>query len=234
MVAHFSSLAFVLGVTLFVAYTAERGGAFFEKLYRWVPSILLLYLLPALAVNVGVLRADASVRLLAMDTALPLCLIVLTAVIHLPDLLKISRPGLLTFLAGTLGIVVGGPLALALAGLFEPDLLAERGADSVWRGLICITGGWINGTPGQLSMKEVYGSSEPLFLSALAADIILQNLWLVFLLYSAKFQHHFNRLLLGADAPPGVSSAPPTPKENGGGGGWPSVKEWGVAGLTLG
>ncbi len=191
------SLFFVIAVTIFVAWSSKKEEGFFALFYKWVPSILLLYLLPAVAVNVGLFKAGNAVRLLAMDSALPLCLIILTAIIHLPDLLKISRPGLLTFFAGTAGIVVGGPLALAVFGIFQSDLIAENGADSIWKGLVCITGGWINGTPGQLSMKEVYGASEPLFLTALAADILLQNIWLFFLLYSAKFQDYFNKKLLG-------------------------------------
>ena len=84
----------------------------------------------------------------------------LTAIIHIPDLLRVTRKGLLVFLIGTIGIVIGGPLALKIVGLFSPELLQQQGADAAWRGLVCITGSWINGTPGQLSMKEVYGSKR--------------------------------------------------------------------------
>lgn len=191
------SLLFTILVTVFVAWSSGREGGFFSRFYKWVPSILLLYLLPAIAVNVGVLMPGATVRLLAMDTALPLCLIMLTAIVNVPELLKISRPGLLAFFAGTAGIVLGGPVALALTGLWIPDVVADHGANSAWKGLVCITGGWINGTPGQLSMKEVYGASEEIFLTALAADILLQNAWLFFLLYSVRFQNAINRAFLG-------------------------------------
>jgi uncharacterized membrane protein len=191
------SILFVIAVAVFVAWSSKKKGGFFGWFYKWVPSILLLYLLPAVVVNVGLLEPGNTVRLLAMDSALPLCFIILTTIIYLPDLLKISKPGLLTFLAGTLGIVIGGPLALAAFGIFQPWLVAEAGVDSVWKGLVCITGSWINGTPGQLSMKEIYGASEPLFLTALATDILLQNIWLFFLLYYAKFQNFFNKKLLG-------------------------------------
>ncbi len=46
-------------------------------------------------------------------------------------------------------------------------------------------------------MKEVYGSSEELFLTSLASDVILQNIWLFFLLYSVKFHKKINRWLTG-------------------------------------
>ena len=157
------SILITTGVTAFVLFTSVKKKGFFAKLYQWIPPILLLYLLPTIATNTGLVKPGNNIRIVAMNTILPLSLIMLTAIIHIPDLLKITRKGLLLFLIGTIGIVVGGPLALQLAGIFNPDLLQKHGADATWRGLVCINGSWINGTPGQLSMKEVYGSSEELF-----------------------------------------------------------------------
>lgn len=191
------SIIIVTGVTAFVLFTSVKKKGFFAKLYQWIPPILLLYLLPTIATNTGLVKPGNNIRIVAMNTILPLSLIMLTAIIHIPDLLKITRKGLLLFLIGTIGIVVGGPLALQLAGIFNPDLLQKHGADAPWRGLVCINGSWINGTPGQLSMKEVYGSSEELFLTSLATDVILQNIWLFFLLYSVRFHKKINRWLTG-------------------------------------
>ena len=191
------SLLLVAAVTAFVIYSSEKKEGIFSKLYKWVPPILLLYLLPTIATNTGLVQPGDSIRILAMNTILPLSLIMLTAIIHIPDLLRVTRKGLLVFLIGTIGIVVGGPLALKLVGFFDPELLQQEGANAVWRGLVCINGSWINGTPGQLSMKEVYGASEELFLTSLASDVILQNIWLFFLLYSVKFHKKINRWLTG-------------------------------------
>ena len=189
----------VLAITGFVIWSSNKKTGLFSKLYQWVPPILLLYLLPTIATNTGLVKPGNSIRILAMNTILPLSLIMLTAIIHIPDLLRVTRKGLLVFLIGTIGIVIGGPLALMLVGFFSPELMVNAGADAPWRGLVCITGSWINGTPGQLSMKEVYGSSEELFLTSLAADVILQNIWLFFLLYSVKFHKKINRWLTGTD-----------------------------------
>jgi len=191
------SILLILAITSFVIWSSNKERGFFSKLYNWVPPILLLYLLPTIATNTGLVKPGNSIRIIAMNTILPLSLIMLTAIIHIPDLLRVTRKGLLIFLIGTIGIVIGGPLALKIAGLFNPELLQQQGGDAVWRGLVCITGSWINGTPGQLSMKEVYGSSEELFLTSLASDVILQNIWLFFLLYSVKFHKKINRWLTG-------------------------------------
>lgn len=191
------SLILVAAITVFVIWSSGFERGFFKKLYQWIPPILLLYLLPTIATNTGIVKPGNNIRILAMNSLLPISLIMLTAIIHIPDLLKVTRKGLIIFLIGTAGIVIGGPLALWIAGIFEHDLLLSAGSDAPWRGLVCITGSWINGTPGQLSMKEVYGSSDELFLTSLAADVILQNGWLFFLLYSVKFHKLIDRWLTG-------------------------------------
>ena len=188
----------VTAVTFFVAWSSAKESGFFKKLYQWVPSILLLYLLPTVATNTGLIKPTANIRIVAMNTLLPVSLIMLTAIIHIPDLLRVTRKGLLMFFIATAGIVLGGPLALWIAGIFDPELLQSAGSNAPWRGLVCITGSWINGTPGQLSMKEVYGSSEALFLTSLATDVLLQNGWLFFLLYSVKFHKSINKWLTGS------------------------------------
>jgi len=191
------SILLIAGITVFVSWSSGKPGGFFKKLYQWIPPILLLYLLPTIATNTGLIAKGNTIRELSMNVILPASLILLTSIIHIPDLLKVTRKGLVVFLFGTLGIVIGGPISLYVYGLFDPVVLTAAGEQATWRGLICIAGSWINGTPGLLSMKEVYGSSESLFLTSLAADVILQNCWMFFLLYSVKIQHPINRWLTG-------------------------------------
>lgn len=191
------SILLIAGITLFVSWSSGKTSGFFKKLYQWIPPILLLYLLPTVATNLGFVGKGNTIRDLSMNIVLPVSLILLTSIIHIPDLLKVTRKGLAVFMFGTVGIVIGGPIALFIYGLFDPAVLTGAGEQAPWRGLICIAGSWISGTPGLLSMKEVYGSSESLFLTSLAADVILQNIWMFFLLYSVKIQHPINRWLTG-------------------------------------
>lgn len=197
LIQEFPSIVLIAGITVFVSWSSGKTQGFFKKLYQWIPPILFLYLLPTIATNTGLVPRGNTIRELSMNIILPVSLIVLTSIIHIPDLLKVTRQGLVVFLFGTVGIVIGGPIALFVYGLFDPAVLTGAGEQATWRGLICIAGSWINGTPGLLSMKEVYGSSESLFLTSLAADVILQNIWMFFLLYSVRIQHPINRWLTG-------------------------------------
>lgn len=191
------SILLIIGTTVFVTWSSGKSAGFFSRLYKWIPPILFLYLLPTVATNMGLVERGNAIREISMNIVLPISLILLTSIIHIPDLLKVTRQGLVVFLFGTAGIVIGGPVSLFIYGLFDPAVLSGLGEHATWRGLICIAGSWINGTPGLLSMKEIYGSSESLFMTSLATDVILQNIWMFFLLYSVKIQHPINLWLTG-------------------------------------
>ena len=129
------AILLILIITGFFFWSSNKEKGFFCELYKWVPPILLLYLLPTIAVNTGIVKPGNQIRVLAMNTILPMSLIMLTAIIHVPDLLRLTRKGLLVFLIGTFGIVIGGPLALLIMGWFQPEMLHQQGADAPWRGL---------------------------------------------------------------------------------------------------
>lgn len=71
-----------------------------------------------------------------LSTLLPITLLLLTMTINFRDIMSLSRKSILIFLAGTVGIIVGGPIALWLMGQVSPEILADRCNDSVWSGLV--------------------------------------------------------------------------------------------------
>jgi uncharacterized membrane protein len=89
------------------------------------------------------------------------------------------------FLAGTVGIMIGGPLALITVSYFAPEMTAGAGPEALWRGLSTIAGSWIGGGANQTAMFEVFNPSADLFSAMVTVDIIVANIWLAFLLYGA-------------------------------------------------
>ena len=161
--------------------------------------MILLFLLPSLLGSLGIIQGgDSAAGRFSISVLLPITLLLLTMTINFKDILSLSRKSVLVFLAGTVGIVVGGPIALWLVGQASPGMLADRGDESVWRGLVCISGSWINGTPGQTSMKEIFGASNELYFIMLAVDTVVQNLWLAFLFFGVRASKFLDRVL-GAD-----------------------------------
>ena len=161
--------------------------------------MILLFLLPSLLGSLGIIQGgDSAAGRFSISVLLPITLLLLTMTINFKDILSLSRKSVLVFLAGTVGIVVGGPIALWLVGQASPGVLADKGDESVWRGLVCISGSWINGTPGQTSMKEIFGASNELYFIMLAVDTVVQNLWLAFLFFGVRASKFLDRVL-GAD-----------------------------------
>ena len=87
------------------------------------------------------------------------------------------------FLTGTVGVIIGGPIAIMIVSLFSPETVGGQGFDAVWRGLSTIAGSWIGGGANQTAMLEIYKFNPDKFGSMILVDIIVANIWMAVLLY---------------------------------------------------
>ena len=178
----FGILAAILGLLF---YTRSLGGGW-TRFYTFVPLILLAYLIPSLLNSFGVISSEGSnLWQVAKDYFLPAALILLTLAIDLKAILGLGPKALIMFLTATVGIIIGGPLAVLIIGTFSPETVAAEGADAAWRGLATLAGSWIGGGANQTAMLELYGYPQELFAAMVAVDIVVAEIWMVFLLYGA-------------------------------------------------
>jgi uncharacterized membrane protein len=184
----------LMAVLAMIFYTAASKSIFFQKFYRVVPSVLLCYFIPALLNSFGIISGeDSNLYFVASRYLLPASLVLFTISIDLKAILKLGPKALTMFLAGTLGIMLGGPLALMTVGFIQPDLLGVEGPDAIWRGLATIAGSWIGGGANQTAMLEVFGASSDLFAQMIAVDVLVANIWTGFLLYWAAKPEKIDR-----------------------------------------
>ena len=178
----FGILAAILGLLF---YTKSLGGKW-DRFYTFVPLILLAYLLPSLLNSFGIISsANSSLWQVAKDYFLPAALILLTLAIDFKAILGLGPKALIMFLTATIGIVIGGPLAVMIVATFSPETVAGGGADAAWRGLATLAGSWIGGGANQTAMLELYGYPQELFAAMVAVDIVVAEIWMIFLLYGA-------------------------------------------------
>lgn len=169
-----------------VFYTSSIKTGFWKKFYGIVPALLLCYFLPAIFNSLGIISgAESKLYFVASRYLLPAALVLLCLSIDIPAIKRLGPKAIIMFFAGTLGIIIGGPVALYIIGLFSPDILMDNGSGSIWRGLSTIAGSWIGGGANQTAMKEIYGASEALFSAMIIVDVFVANLWMAFLLYGA-------------------------------------------------
>jgi uncharacterized membrane protein len=182
--------AVVLGILVvilaIVFKTASSDRRVFKKFYSVVPALLLCYLIPSLLNTLNIISGEESkLYHMASRYLLPASLVLFTVSLDLKEIWKLRHKAGLMFITGTVGIVIGGPLAILIVSTFAPDIVGGQGPDAVWRGLTTIAGSWIGGGANQLAMFEVFKPSPNLFSAVIAVDVIVANIWMAVLLYGA-------------------------------------------------
>ncbi|WGL17256.1 DUF819 family protein [Microbulbifer bruguierae] len=179
----FGLLAAILG---FVFYTASSETRFWKRFYRFVPALLLCYFLPSLLNSFHIIDAENSnLYFVASRYLLPASLVLLTLSIDLKGIVNLGFKAPIMFLTGTLGIVIGGPLALLIMSAVDPGLLNGNGPDAIWRGMTTVAGSWIGGGANQAAMKEIFEVGDQVFSAMVTVDVIIANLWMAVLLIMA-------------------------------------------------
>ena len=106
----------------------------------------------------------------------------MTLSIDLRAIFNLGWKALIMFFTGTLGIIIGGPLAILMISFFSPETVGGVGADAVWRGLSTLAGSWIGGGANQTAMLEIYGYNPKLYGGMVFVDIVIANIWMALLL----------------------------------------------------
>ncbi|MCB0547325.1 MAG: DUF819 family protein [Phaeodactylibacter sp.] len=128
---------------------------------------------------------------------LPASLILLCISIDFKGIINLGPKALIMFFAATIGIILGGPVALLIIDYLAPGLV-QASPDEVWRGLSTVAGSWIGGGANQTAMKEIFNVSDNLFASMIVVDVVVANIWMGFLLYGASISDRLD-LKLKAD-----------------------------------
>ncbi len=186
-------LGMLLATLAAVFYTSKLKS--FTKFYSIVPSILLCYFIPALLNTFHVIDGTKSgLYTIASRYFLPASLVLLTLGIDIPALRRLGGKALIMFCASSIGVMIGGPIALFIWGSFSPSVLVY-GDEEIWRGLATIAGSWIGGGANQAAMLEVFGASKPLFGQMVVVDVMVSYLWMAVLLFAAQQNLRINKWL---------------------------------------
>lgn len=182
-----SNDAVVLGILMsmlgLVFWTSQSENIWLKRFYKFVPMLLLCYFLPSLLTLVGVVDPQQSnLYQVASRYLLPASLVLLTLCVDLREIFRLGPKALIMFLTGTVGVIIGGPLAILIVSMFAPDLVGGEGPDAIWRGMTTVAGSWIGGGANQVAMKEIFAPSDQLFSVMVTIDVLVAEFWMMFLL----------------------------------------------------
>lgn len=193
----------------FIFYTESRPSGFWHKFYKIVPGLFMAYMLPALLTTTGLIAPEwetvneagevtkhsTNLYYVSSRYLLPAALVLMTLSIDLKAVYNLGWKALIMFFTGTIGIVIGGPIALLLIAQFNPDLIGVTGPDAVWRGLSTLAGSWIGGGANQTAMLEIYQYNQSEYGKMVFVDIVVANIWMALLLIGIGKRSAINKWL---------------------------------------
>jgi len=189
----FGLLMLALGI---IFYTDSRTSGFWHKFYKIVPSLFVAYFVPAIFTTAGLIAPEWETINASGETVkhstnlyyvssrylLPAALVLMTLSIDLKAVFNLGWRALVMFFTGTLGIIIGGPIAILIISAISPETVGGVGPDAVWRGLSTLAGSWIGGGANQTAMLEIYGYNQKLYGGMVFVDIVVANIWMAILL----------------------------------------------------
>ncbi|MEJ2151939.1 MAG: DUF819 family protein [Gemmatimonadota bacterium] len=178
--AVFVYLAGVLGAVYWLS-----GLKPLARLFEIAPAILWAYFVPMVSTTLGITPADSPAYEWMVRHLLPVSLFLLMVTVDVPALLKLGRPATIMMLTGTVGIIIGGPIALAVFGTWLP-------ADA-WKGLGALSGSWIGGTANLVAVAESIETPEAMFGPIIVVDTVVGYGWMGVLLFLSAYQLRFDR-----------------------------------------
>ncbi|PIQ63616.1 MAG: hypothetical protein COV99_01840 [Bacteroidetes bacterium CG12_big_fil_rev_8_21_14_0_65_60_17] len=183
--------------TLFAVLAAVLAGVFWlatlprlKRFFQFMPPVIWAYFVPMILTTAGITPAQSEVYTWMSRYLLPFALFLLMLTVDLPAILKLGKTALMMMVAGTIGIMLGAPVAyLIFASVLPAD---------AWQGLATLSGSWIGGTANMLFIKDSVGTPDSLVGPIIVVDTVVGYGWLGILVFMSTFQDRFDTWI-GAD-----------------------------------
>ena len=156
-----------------------------EPVFKYLPPVIWAYFVPMLCTTFGITPAESAVYDWMSTYLLPFSLFLLMITVDLQAILRLGPMALFMLCAGTLGIVVGGPVAFALFQSFFEDPVA-------WKGFAALSGSWIGGTANMVAMKQSVGTPDSTLGPLLVVDVVAGYGWMGVLIFLSAYQDRFD------------------------------------------
>ncbi|MGK7311118.1 MAG: DUF819 family protein [Candidatus Longimicrobiales bacterium M2_2A_002] len=177
--AIFAYMAAVLGLVFWLSSIPRL-----EKLFEVTPPVIYAYFIPTISTTVGITPPASPVYDWMIRYLLPVALVLLMITIDLKSVAKLGGMALIMVVAGTLGIVLGAPITMAVFGGFLPE--------DAWMGLAALSGSWIGGTANLVAIAESVGTPDSLMGPVIVVDTVVGYGWMGVLLFFSGWQHRWD------------------------------------------
>lgn len=178
--------------TLFIFLVSLLGGVFWlsglprlKPLFQMTPVVLYAYFLPTICTTLGITPASSPAYAWMTKYLLPVSLLLLLVTVDVRSILRLGPKALAMMLVGTVGIILGGPLAFSLFGGFLPE--------EAWKGFAALSGSWIGGTVNMVAVQASVGASSETMGPIIVVDTVVGYGWMAILIFFSTWQARFDR-----------------------------------------
>ncbi|MGP4078565.1 DUF819 family protein [Pseudalkalibacillus sp. R45] len=175
----------LLVITAVIAISEKRSRS---KFFKYVPGIVLIYLVCALLQTFGVF-ADSESNDTAYGTVrgvlLPAMLMLMLLHCDLRKIIRLGPKMLGAFFAASISIVIGFTLTyLLLKGFYATD---------TWKAFAALSASWTGGSANMVILQDILTVPENIFGYALIMDTVNYSFWVMFMFWLVPFADKFNR-----------------------------------------
>jgi len=181
-------LAVLLAVLALIFYLAQHPvtGRFFKV----VPSLIFCYFVPTTLTTLGVIPDESPLYFWIKSFVLPASLLLLILSLDVPGIIRLGPKAVIMLLAGTTGVVIGGPIALWVCLQVLPAQWSLP-ADA-WQGMAALSGSWIGGGANYIAIGQMAETSSEMMGLMVIPDVLCANVWMGVLLFMSGKQHEID------------------------------------------
>ena len=173
-----------LAVILAVIYWIKEQ-SFAQKVFKVIPFVLWIYFLPMVTTTFGITPQSSIAYDWIINYFLPASLVLLLISSDIPTILKLGPKAIITFLGGTLGIMLGAVISLLIFKSFLPE--------DAWQGFAALGGSWIGGGANMISIKESVGTSDSMMGTIIIVDTLVGYGWMAIVVSFSGYQKKIDK-----------------------------------------
>ncbi|HIA80176.1 MAG TPA: DUF819 family protein [Candidatus Marinimicrobia bacterium] len=156
-----------------------------KNIFKYMPPVIWIYFLPMFSTTLGITPETSPLFDWVKLYLLPTSLILLLLSANLPALAKLGPKAIGTMLIGTLGVVIGGAVSLAILGRWLPV--------DAWKGMGTLSGSWIGGSANMVAVGTSIGTREDLFGIMIIVDTVVGYGWMGVVIFLSAYQEKLDR-----------------------------------------
>src|SRR5699024_11006430 len=176
---------YLIAVVGLIFALGEAKNPILSKIFHYAPPLIWTYFIPMISTTIGIIPDQSPLYDFVSVYILPFGLLLLLLSANVPATLKLGSKALIMFFAGTLGVIIGGPIALAI---FQPML-----PEMAWTGVAALAGSWIGGSANMAALIEATGTPQHILSPIIVVGTVVGYSGMGIMIFLDEFQNKFNQ-----------------------------------------